>query len=407
MGFEYVKIAFAVLRAHKFRAALTMLSITIGAFSIVLMTSLAQSGLATLARSIEELGGARLLAVFPNKPERASRKRESYSHGLRRADLELLGERVPHVAGYAILVEGGDKAVRQPDGTQKVTSLMGGDANFLPVFGMKVALGRNLTAEDDVSQRKVCVIGPDLAGDLFPHGGNPLGQVLTIENQGYRVVGVTEKLNRFGVSFGWEWNDFVLVPEQVLAPPAADFTGWLIMRTEDARQNDIAKRVVNSLMVARHRGVDDFVIFDFASSLNKWHSIFAIMESIVGLLAGIALLVGGVGVMNILLVSVRERVREIGLRKAIGATPLAIRTQFVVEAVVLSLLGGGIGVFAGAASATAAGQVIRHFQSTWVGVVSQGAMLAAVLVSALIGVIFGYVPARRAGRLDPVECLRS
>ncbi|HJZ89200.1 MAG TPA: ABC transporter permease [Polyangia bacterium] len=409
MWLEYVKIALTVLRAHKFRAALTMLSITIGAFSIVLMTSLAQSGLATLSRGIEELGGARLIAVFPEKPERARQKRESYTRGLTREDLELASERVPYIRASTIQSEMGEKQVRRSDGRQKVTSLLAGNPGFLDTYNIKIEHGRNLSEDDDAGRRKVCVIGADLKKALFREGEQPLGQMLTLGDTSYRIVGVTRKVNRFGVNFGWDWNDFMLAPDQTLLPerPGEGFAGWMIMRTDDAAHNDMAKRVLNALLESRHRGVDDFRLFDFASVLERWYQIFTIMEVIVGLLAGIALLVGGVGVMNILLVSVRERVHEIGLRKAIGATAGAIRAQFVIEATVMSLLGGLLGALGGAGMAILSGQLIAQFQETWVGVVSRGAVVAALLVSALVGMVFGYVPARRAGRLDPVECLRA
>jgi putative ABC transport system permease protein len=299
--------------------------------------------------------------------------------------------------------------VRRPNGRQKVVALLAGNPGFVETFSIRVARGRNITDGDDAGRRRVCLLGDAVAAELFPHGEDPLGQTVDVGADSYHVIGVAAHVSRFGVNFGWDWNDFILVPDETLLPdsPGRNFPGWMPMVTDDAAHNEIAKRVLNSLISSRHREVDDFRIFDFATALAKWYKIFAIMEVIVGLLAGIALLVGGVGVMNILLVSVRERVREIGVRKALGATPAAIRAQFITEAVVLALVGGSLGALGGMGAAVLAARVIRHFQETWVGVVSHGATVSALVVSALVGLVFGYVPARRASGLDPVECLRA
>src|SRR5262249_12777789 len=276
-----------------------------------------------------------------------------YTRGLTREDLELASERVPYIRASTIKSELGGKQVRRSDGRQKGTSLLPANPGFLDTNNTKIEHGRNRPETTDAAGRKVSVIGADLKKALFREGEQPLGQMLTLGDTSYRIVGVTRKVNRFGVNFGWDWNDFMLAPDQTLLPerPGEGFAGWMIMRTDDAAHNDMAKRVLNALLESRHRGVDDFRLFDFASVLERWYQIFTIMEVIVGLLAGIALLVGGVGVMNTLLVSVRERVHEIGLRKAIGATAGAIRAQFVIEATVMSLLGGLLGALGGAGMA--------------------------------------------------------
>jgi putative ABC transport system permease protein len=159
-------------------------------------------------------------------------------------------------------------------------------------------------------------------------------------------------------------------------------------------------------MVDRHRGVDDFEIWDFNRFMAQVQQIFVTMQAIVGLIAGIALIVGGIGVMNMMLVSVSERTREIGIRKALGASPGAIASQFLCEAAVLSGTGGLVGTAAGVLFAIASAILIEKLQPLWIGVVSWPAVVIALVVSILIGVSFGFFPARRAGRLDPVEAIR-
>ena len=170
---------------------------------------------------------------------------------------------------------------------------------------------------------------------------------------------------------------------------------------------DIVKRIVNAVLLERHHGLDDFRLFDFETRLKGFFQVFLIMKIIVGLLAGISLVVGGVGIMNIMLVSVSERVREIGIRKALGATPADIGRQFLVEATLLSGVGGAVGVGMGILGALAGGAIIAHFKPTWLTLISQPAVVVALSSSALIGLGFGYWPARTASRLDPVVAIRS
>jgi putative ABC transport system permease protein len=180
----------------------------------------------------------------------------------------------------------------------------------------------------------------------------------------------------------------------------------LVAKTDDARSNDPVKRILNARLMERHHGVDDFTIYDFSTIMTKFEQVFAILEAIVGLIAGIALLIGGVGVMNMMLVSVSERVREIGIRKALGASPWDISAQFLCEATLLSGLGGLLGTLSGALVASLASVVIQGMVATWVGVVSKAAVAAAMGVSLGVGVGFGWLPARRAGRLDPIVAMR-
>ena len=179
-----------------------------------------------------------------------------------------------------------------------------------------------------------------------------------------------------------------------------------LIKTDSVASNDIVKRIINSILVERHNGVDDFELFDFASFMEKFHQTVGIMEAIVGFIAGIALLVGGVGVMNMMLVSVSERVREIGVRKALGASPGAIRAQFLWEAMLLSGLGGALGVGGGIVAALGMGPLLRHFTPTWVNVVATGAATTAMIVSVSIGLLFGFFPAARAARLDAITAMR-
>jgi len=222
-----------------------------------------------------------------------------------------------------------------------------------------------------------------------------------------RVVGQFVKADRW-MDFGFSWDELVVVPLESYndGDSSAEKTATIVLMTDDKSSNDSVKRIANALLTERHHGVDDFEIFDFARIMNKFDQVFSIMRAIVGFVAGIALLVGGVGVMNMMLVSVSERVREIGIRKAIGASPRDISSQFLWEAIVLSGSGGLVGILGGVGMAMATVRIIKHFKPGWVGVIDHRATTVAFVVSVAIGLFFGYFPARRASKLDAIQAIR-
>jgi putative ABC transport system permease protein len=405
MWLEFLRVAFGSLRAHKFRAVLTVLSITIGAFSVVVMSSLARSGTATLARGVEEVGGARIVALFPSRPEKAERKQASYFRGLTLADAEALRARVPHLRYVSVqaTLDDRDVSVEGAPG-RKSADLVGANQDFLPAMGMRLAAGRAVNAEDLLAQRRVVVIGHGVAQRLFPDANSALGRVLRVGNDSFRVIGVVAEVKRFGVKFGFDWNDFICAP---ITTVSSGGDMMIVMVTESADKNDVVKRLANLIVADRHRQVDDFKVFDFAVIVAKFEEVFHVMHLIVAGIASIALLVGGMGVMNILLVSVSERVREIGIRKTLGASDRAIGTQFLFESALLSGLGGAVGVLLGSATAMLVGRIIASKEQAWTPVLAVEAVTGALLTSLLIGVFFGLVPARKAARLTVVDCLRA
>ncbi|HZS35397.1 MAG TPA: ABC transporter permease [Polyangia bacterium] len=406
MWLEYLRIAQKVLRAHKFRSLLTVLSITIGAFSIVVMSSLAESGLTTLSKGIEDLGGGRLIYVGVKPAERTESKQTSYTRGLTIADRDVLFSSLPHVVGRSMYAALWRKDVVSDSGELTRTDVVGGDGGFLSLFKMQLDRGRGFTEEENRLHAKVCVVGAKLAKKLWD--GDGLGRWLSVDGVRCRVVGQLADQDRWGINMGFDWLDVAVLPVLTLADTdeAAMKSAGLVVKTDTQASNEVVKRIVNALLVERHHGVDDFEIFDFSKFMDKFNSFFAIMKAIVGFIAGIALLVGGVGVMNMMLVSVSERVREIGIRKALGATPRDIGAQFLWEAIVLAGSGGAIGVLAGIGGAVLSGIVIGHFNKTWVSVVAHNAVITALATSVGIGLVFGFFPARRAGKLDAIMAMR-
>lgn len=405
--FVYFKIAVRALRGHLFRSFLTTLSIMIGGFSIVLMSSLAAGGLATLSRGIEDLGGSRLIMVGGKDVDRARGKETSYGAGMTLKDRDALYAAMPHIVGRTMYVTMGHLDASVDGGHFFKTGMVAADGSFLEAYQMHIAKGRGFSEEESRSQAKVCVVGHEVARRQYD--GDAVGKLL-VRNRDLRcrIVGQLADEDHFGMNMGFSWSDVVIWPLGTIEgyTPEVMRGAEFLLKTDDASHNEIVKRIINAILSERHNHIDDFEIFDFAGFMEKWHATIGIMESIVGFIAGIALLVGGVGVMNMMLVSVSERVREIGIRKALGASPSAIRTQFLMEAILLSGFGGVLGVALGVGAALAMGPLLRSFTPGWINIVAFGAAANAMVVSLSIGLLFGYFPARRAAKLDAITAMR-
>lgn len=405
---ETLRMALAALSANRGRSALTVLSITIGAFAIVVMSSLAESGLVTLNRGIEELGGARMLLVVQKTPERGEVKQVAYARGLSLRDRERTFEGLPHVTGLTLFSRLGKTEVMAESGARATTSVLATDARFFDVFRMRIERGRVFTEEEDRGRAALCVVGKKLAEKIGPAPAEPLGRFLTVGPLRCRIAGVLADNERFGVGFGFDWNDLVVTPSEAMGDldPRVLERASVLVTTDAPRSNELVKRLINARLGARHPGVDDFTLLDFSGVMERFGAIYTAMELVVAVLAGIALFVGGVGVMNMMLVAVSERVKEIGIRKALGAPPRAIGAQFLAESVVLAGVGGAVGVGLGLVVALAAAALIARALTTWQVSLAPWAATSALVVSMMIGIGFGWLPAKKAAGLDPIEAMR-
>lgn len=406
--FELLRMAASALAANRARSLLTVLSITIGAFAIVVMSSLAESGLKTLVKGIEDLGGARIILAWSKKPERGQNKAFAYSTGIRLVDRDRVLRDLPHVEASTLYFDMEWMQVVTDHNLKTRSSVAAGDGGFFEAFSMPIGKGRYFTEEENRQHAQVCVIGKKLAETVFPTPYEPLGALISVgPSVRCRVVGVLAAINRPRM-FDFDWMNIVIVPGETMtdAEPKAPDSGCLFVKTDSPASNDIVKRLINARMMQRHPGVDDFTILDFAKTMEQFQLTFRIIELIVAVLAGIALFVGGVGVMNMMLVAVSERVREIGLRKALGASPRAIGTQFLIESAMLSVFGGVVGVTLGLGVAIGASKLIVRQFETWQHSLAYWSVTAALVVTFAIGIAFGWLPAKRAAALDPVEAMR-
>jgi putative ABC transport system permease protein len=342
----------------------------------------------------------------PKKPERAGARVESYSSGFTEVDRERVFSDVPGLERVSMLATLDKKDAVADTGRASPTDLVAADSAFFELYRMRVAEGRAFDESENRRHAPVCVVGHKLAERLWD--GSPREHWLEIGNMRCRVIGVFANNDRFGLQLGFNWTDLVVVPHATAtdAMPEVRAETMLMVKTRSPESNELAKRVINARLIERHHGIDDFTIYDFSSVLQRFDATFRILEALVGLIAAIALVIGGVGVMNMMLVSVSERVREIGLRKALGARPSDIGRQFSIEAMVLSGVGGLSGVSFGVAVALGSAVLIRRALPGWVGTVSWPAVVTALVSALVVGGIFGWAPARRAARLDPVEAMR-
>lgn len=406
LAWAYVKIAAKVLRAHALRSLLTVVSITIGAFSIVFMTSLADSGLTTIMRDVEDVGGARLLIIAPDEPEKMKDKRNLAPGYFTKADQEALIASLPHLSERTWYAELDEQEVLSDNGKSAQADGVAADPGFLSSFGFVIGRGRAFTDDENRTRQQVCIVGSKTATDLFD--GDAVGQRISFLGMRCLVVGQTAKMSRAGMSFGFSWDELVIMPLETLRDVNRNlaYGTFLVAKTDAPQHNDIVKRIANAVMQHRHHGVDDYEIWDFSGIMAQFAMIFLILKLIVGAVASISLLVGGVGVMNMMFVSVSERTKEIGIRKALGASPRAIEMQFLFEAMFLSSLGGVLGVTLGVLGALGANVGIVQLEQAWVGTISLPAVVVALTVSLVVGVGFGFVPAKRAAALDAVDAMR-
>lgn len=398
---EYLSLAFKTLNAYRMRSVLTVLSITIGVSAIILLTSIAQSGVASLSKGIEEIGGTRFILTFPEAPKKAARKAANYTKGLTQGDVQALSrlELLERLTASNTL---NNVAIRRPGASEVHADVIEGDPEFLPFYSLKLQKGRGLNDEDLREHRRVAVVGGELAEKLAP-GEDILGKQIVIKGDRYRVVGHLVHTKKLGFNPGFDFSNLAIIP----LPQSNTQITTIAMTSRDAERNRELLDRANAILLHRHNQVDDFQFLDFAGILKGFYAVLFGMILVVGLISGMSLVIGGVGIMNIMLVAVSERRREIGLRKAVGATKATIRMQFLVESVVLSLFGASFGVVLGGGLAWIIAVVGTKINAGWVGVVSQPAILVAILASCAIGCFFGWYPAKQAAEQNPILCLRT
>jgi putative ABC transport system permease protein len=397
---DLVLLSLRQLRKNTLRSLLTILGVVIGIAAVTVMVSIGQGGQALIQNEFRNLG-SNVLIVFPHWKESAGGVREGRVQTLTADDARAIAEECPAVRATSPLVGAGGQVVGG-GANWKPDNMQGVGPDFLVIRNWAVASGEMFTDRDVQAANKVCVIGRTIQQKLFP-GQDAVGEQVRIKNIPFTVIGVLEPK---GADLGGRDQDDVLLMPYTTARKR-------LQGSQFANIDVILLSARSEALLAERHKVppgrpNDFDINNTVEIGRVFNIITASMTAMLSAIAAISLVVGGVGIMNIMLVSVTERTREIGIRMALGARPRDILRQFLIEAVVLSGIGGLIGIGLGVAGSALVTWVINQVlpSKNWPLVVSLPAALVALVFAAGVGMFFGFYPARRASKLDPIEALR-
>ena len=400
---ESIIIALEGLKSNKLRSILTMLGIIIGVGAVIAMVSIGMGVQQKVQSSIASLG-SNLLIVMPgsNAPPGTVRLAAGSNITLTNQDAKAISKQV---AGINYVLPAVSSQYQVIYGNQNwKTSVQGTTPDFLAVRNYSLAAGSFFSSRDDDSRARVAVLGQTVATNLFG-GASPVGKTIRINKAPFRVVGVLASKGQS--SMGQDQDDMVIIPLSTAQDRLMGIT-YLNNISIQAKNSEVINKVqedATALLRTRHRLAtnveNDFTVRNMTALMATMTETTDTITLLLGNIAAISLLVGGIGIMNIMLVSVTERTREIGIRKALGATFNNVLLQFIIEAIAISVTGGLFGIFAGVAGA----QVISMVAG-WNTVVSWWAIFGAFSVSVMIGLFFGIYPARKAALLDPIDALR-
>ena len=402
---ETLRTSISAILSRKMRSGLTMLGILIGVAAVMLTVGLGQGAQQTVASEINSLG-SNLLVVTPGSSTSSSGVRGGFGSAttLTLSDANLLADQnnCPDISAVAPIMSSSQSVTSAT--SNWTTSLVGTTPGWLPVRARTVTSGRFFTSQESSDGATVAVIGSTTASELFT--GSPVGQSVTVNGTTFTIIG---ELNTAGSSIAGNQDDTLLIPistfaERIASSAQVGSISSIYLEASGQSTLSAAYQEAQQALDTAHGTTADAADFSIASQASLVQTATSTSRTLTVLLGGIAaisLLVGGIGVMNIMLVSVTERIREIGLRKALGATPAVILRQFLTEASLLGLIGGALGVIVGVIGARLLPGLISQPVS-----VSPVATVGALLVSLLIGIIAGVYPASRAARLAPIDALR-
>jgi putative ABC transport system permease protein len=396
LAIDLIKEVVWSLSGNKARSGLTILGIVIGIASVITMVAIGQGAQKTIESSIESIG-SNLIIVMPGVSQGAGS-----SQTLTEEDAAAIASQVPNVKAVAPEVSRRYQVTAGANNTN--TEITGTTPDYLTVRNVSVDFGSFFNQQQINASAKVAILGPTARDDLFGENSNPIGQSIKIKGVAFQVIGVT--VAKGGAGFN-NPDDYIYVPissaEHYLA--GNNYLSDISVAATDQNSMTAVQDGINELLLARHKITDpnqaDFSLLNQNDIIATASSVTSTFTMLLASIAGISLLVGGIGIMNMMLTSVTERTREIGLRKAIGIRKIYINLQFLTEAVVLTFLGGLIGILLGWLASLGISSLAGLTTQ-----VSVSSILLAFGVSAVVGIVFGFYPARRAAKLNPIVALR-
>ena len=404
-----LKIALRALAANKMRSFLTALGIIIGIAAVITMLAIGQGSKASIKANIAEMG-SNMIMISPGADMRGGVRQDASSmETLKQADYQSIKEDCNYISAISPTVNSSGQWIYGNNNTQ--SSIYGVNQDYLSIRQLKVADGEMFTDTDIKAAAKVCILGQTVVNYLFPDGSDPIGKVVRFNSIPFRVVGVLQKKGYN--SMGMDQDDLVLAPYTTVMKRilAQTYLGGIVCSaiTEEASQP--AQDQISEILRRNHKlkdatetteaDEDDFNIRSQEEISSMMNSTMSTITILLGSVAGISLLVGGIGIMNIMYVSVTERTREIGLRMSVGARGIDILNQFLIEAILLSVTGGIIGVILGV-SLSLSLNAFLHIATQ----IEPWSIIMSFAVCTFTGVFFGWYPAKKAARLDPIEAIR-
>ena len=403
------KIAIRAIAANKMRSFLTALGIIIGIAAVITMLAIGQGSKASIKANIAEMG-SNMIMISPGADMRGGVRQDASSmETLKQADYQSIKDECNYISAISPTVNSSGQWIYGNNNTQ--SSIYGVNQDYLSIRQLKVADGEMFTDTDIKAASKVCILGQTVVDYLFPDGSDPIGKVVRFNSIPFRVIGVLKKKGYN--SMGMELDDLVLAPYTTVMKRimAQTYLGGIVCSaiTEEASQP--AQDQITEILRRNHKlkdatdtteaDEDDFNIRSQEEISSMMNSTMSTITILLGSVAGISLLVGGIGIMNIMYVSVTERTREIGLRMSVGARGIDILNQFLIEAILLSVTGGIIGVILGV-SLSLSLNYFFHIATQ----IEPWSIIMSFAVCTFTGVFFGWYPAKKAARLDPIEAIR-
>jgi putative ABC transport system permease protein len=402
--FATFKLALRALARNKMRSMLTMLGIIIGVGAVIAMVGIGQGASASIQSQISQLGNNVLYVMAGSTNSGGMRGGSGSGTTLNADDIEAIERELPSVRAASPNIRANGQLVFGNQNWAASSGIIGTNEKFPEIRGWNVTSGEFFTEADVRSAARVAVLGQTVVNNLFA-GADPVGQTLRIRNLPFRVIGVLAPKGQN--QLGQDQDDTVIIPYTAAQKKLLSIShvSMAMVSAISAEATSTAERDITSLLRQRHRLAaneeNDFTVRNLADIAEAATASSKIMTNLLASIAGVSLLVGGIGIMNIMLVSVTERTREIGIRMAIGARSRVIRRQFLIESMTISLVGGIIGVLFGVAASIGISSTLN-----WPTLVSPASIMISVVFSVVVGVMFGYYPARKAAALDPIEALR-